>query len=51
MTKEELLEFLKSCAEDSDNESAHSAADEALLRYIDDPEITAAYTQIEKWYA
>jgi hypothetical protein len=34
-----------------DLERAHQGADEALLMFIDDDEIRAAYERIEKWYA
>lgn len=34
-----------------DPEHAHAEADEALLKYINDPEVRAAYDAIEKWYA
>ena len=34
-----------------DEEIAHVKADEALLEFINDPEITEAFDAIEKWYA
>jgi hypothetical protein len=34
-----------------DPESAHSHADEALLRFINSEEVTAAFNSIDKWYA
>lgn len=34
-----------------DEERDHSDADYLLLRFIDSPEVTAAYERIEKWYA
>lgn len=47
-----LLETLRSYhGTDIDQEGAHVRADEALLEYIDDPEITEAFEAIEKWYA
>jgi len=32
-------------------ESAHVKADEALLEYIGDEEVTKAFDSIDKWYA
>lgn len=51
MTKEELLATLAECAEWGDTEIAHSTADAALMEYINDPEIAAAYEAVPKWYA
>lgn len=51
MTKEELLTTLKKCKEDIDTECAHSEADDALIEFINDPDITEAYRSIAKWYA
>lgn len=51
MTKKQLLDKLKSCLEYYDIEKSHSDADEALLNFINDPEITKAYNKLEKWYA
>ena len=51
MSKEELLQVLKDCAASYDQEGAHIEADEALIRYINDPEITEAFNAIDKWYA
>ena len=50
MTKEEILRRLDEC-KNSDTESGHMIADELLLAYIADPEITQAYKSIRKWYA
>lgn len=50
MSKEELLEELREASEYED-EFAHMRADELLLRYIDDEEITKAFKAIKKWYA
>jgi hypothetical protein len=49
--KAQLLAQLKLCAETSDTESGHSDADDALLAFINDKEITAAYNAVPKWYA
>jgi len=51
MTKDELLERLRACAKNGDTEIAHSDADDALIEYINDPEITEAYEAVSKWYA
>jgi hypothetical protein len=52
MTKEELLQELKKLAEDTyDIERNHLTADQALLLYINDEDIIAAYDLINKWYA
>jgi hypothetical protein len=36
---------------DPDVENNHDRADQLLLKYIDDPEITKAFDSIEKWYS
>lgn len=51
MTKEELLERLKECETNADTEAAHSDADDALIEFINDTEITEAYQRVHKWYA
>jgi hypothetical protein len=51
LSKNELLAILLLCQGNGDTEVAHSEADEALLRYINDPEITEAYERVDKWYA
>jgi len=51
MNKQELLIILKDEAGNDDLEVAHSNADEALLKFINDPEITKAFDNIDKWYA
>lgn len=51
MTKEELIKKLNELAKHHDPESAHGDADDLLLLFINDPEITDAYETIEKWYA
>lgn len=51
MTKKELLKILDKCAKDSDTEKAHSVADDALLEFIADGNISSAYKQVKKWYA
>lgn len=58
MDKEQLILELKeipkkynSNKSSYDGETAHIEADELLLRYINDKEITEAFNNIEKWYA
>jgi hypothetical protein len=48
--RERLLRLLREC-QSLDPESGHIDADEALLDYIDDYEITEAFERIRKWYA
>lgn len=43
MERDHLLRLLAALAADGDGEKAHVIADAALLDYINDPEITAAY--------
>jgi hypothetical protein len=52
--REKLLNTLRELAEPkthSDIEANHAKADDALLEYINDKDITEAYKKIEKWYA
>ena len=51
MTREELIEKLQSLEEDTDFELTHQEADELLIQYINDPEVTEAYDALLKWYA
>ena len=54
MTRDELLKLLHDRAEegfDGDVEAIHSEADEALLAYLNDDEITKAFGAVPKWYA
>jgi len=46
-----LLARLKECQQNGDHESAHCEADDALLEFINDDEVTKAFNAIEKWYA
>ena len=47
-----LLDFLRLLAPPRrDPERDHGEADDALLEFIGDAEIAAAYNAIEKWYA
>lgn len=43
MTRARLLRTLGELAKQTDGERAHSEADAALLDFIGDPEVTAAY--------
>lgn len=49
MTKQELLFILNHPS--GDTEVDHCNADDALLEFINDPEITEAFNKTEKWYA
>jgi hypothetical protein len=49
--KDKLLKNLEILQKDSDLERAHIMADQLLLLYIADSEITDAFEKIEKWYA
>ena len=53
MTKEKLIGRLEQIKAKygGDQEAAHMYADEALLEYIDDNDISEAYEAIDKWYA
>ena len=51
MTKQELIEKLKSLIDYADSEAGHSYADQALIEFINDPEIAEEYEKITKWYA
>ena len=50
--REALLALLRSLhGGGRDKEHDHGVADDALLRYINDSEITEAFEAIERWYA
>jgi hypothetical protein len=51
MTRDELLDALRRWQQTRDHEGAHYNADMALLEYINDPEITAAFEAIRRWYS
>lgn len=51
MDKNELLERLAEIRRDDDIEEGHYAADQALLDFINDDDISAAYSAIKRWYA
>lgn len=50
MTKEELITALQAIPK-WDVESAHCTADDLLIAYINDSDITGAYEGVPKWYA
>jgi hypothetical protein len=51
VTRTELLAKLAVCAANDDAEVAHRDADDALLEYINDPDVTAAWSDVYKWFA
>jgi len=51
MTKQGLLDLLEKESHNGDYEVAHGRADDALVEYINDAEITEAYGKVGKWYA
>ena len=52
MTKQELLDLLARAKEcDGDPEAAHGMADDALINFINDPDVATAFDSINKWYA
>lgn len=46
----ELIAALKAC-NSSDIEADHADADQLLIDYINNPQVTEAYNAIDKWYA
>ena len=51
MTKQELLDKLIFLQQDKDYEVAHELADNLLLLFINDKDITQAFQKIERYYA
>jgi hypothetical protein len=51
LSRDELLAELQSLSQPGDIEVQHALADQALLDYINDSEITKAFDAIPKWYA
>lgn len=54
MTIEELrsqLRDLANCKHGYDPEADHGKADDLLLEFINDKEVTEAFNDIDKWYA
>lgn len=53
MTRDELIEKLKQIRRESTGENDYDVqqAIEALLMYINDHEVTIAFTRVGKWYA
>jgi hypothetical protein len=50
ITRDELLEKLKELRGHWNTATAHYDADELLLQFIHDPEITRAFMELERWY-
>lgn len=49
--KQDLLLDLRRLAADDDKEARHAEADMALLKFIDDEHVTAAYEAIDpRWF-
>jgi hypothetical protein len=44
-----VLQFIRKNGDDEEGD--HLDADKALLKYINDPEITQTFNDIKKWYA
>lgn len=53
MSKDELIRELVELRtlSEVDPEVAHINADELLLHYIDDEDVSRVFNEIEKWYA
>ena len=51
MSRDELIAELLRLKNEADEEEAHIEADDLLLEYIADEEITAAFRAVPKWYA
>ena len=51
MTKEDLILALVDLSDDNDIERVHVHADQLLLDYINDHEISIAFFAIKKWNA
>ena len=51
ITRDFLVQELKSIGDGGDVENNHVYADELLLAYISDDEVTTAFEDIHKWYA
>ena len=52
MKKEELIKRLKNINKPGgDIKLNHCTADGLLLEFINDPEITQAFADVDKWYA
>ncbi len=51
ISKKELLKTLEELRKHDDPEDDHPKADQALLDYIGDLEISEAFNAITRWYA
>ena len=50
ITKTQLIKWLTELAE-NDFEQAHLTADDLLLKFIDDKEVTKAYSKVKRYYS
>jgi hypothetical protein len=51
ITRDELLRRLRGLITSDDPEWAHGEADDLLLAFINDKEVSQAFYKIKKWYA
>ncbi|MCK9556366.1 hypothetical protein M0R36_11250 [bacterium] len=51
MTKDELIKRLNEIKDEGGGEGGHMEADDLLLEYINDPDISKAFNEIERWYS
>lgn len=51
LTLDGLIDILKQLVDNGDIEMRHVHADEALLQYINNEEVTKLYNNLYKWYA
>lgn len=51
MSRDELVARLKELQSCGDPEIAHGEADDVLLEFIGDPEVSNAFNAIDRWYA
>jgi hypothetical protein len=51
MTRERLIQLLNQCSLNRNAEEAHLEADQWLLEYINDTEVSKAFAKVPKWYS
>lgn len=51
MDIQELKQRLDFLGAQKDKEERHELADKALLEYINDPDVTRLFEEMDKWYA
>jgi hypothetical protein len=51
LTIEELIKQLKALQGGFDKEASHMQADQLLLEFIDNEDVSKAFENIDKWYA